>query len=206
MQKNIQIIPFMEDFKKEAKALKEQEQFNSLGHAQNALANQYGFKDYNAIKPHLIETNHKFNKLPKKIKEYKLSNGGLVINSGLWKTKDGYSTVGFHSTDSYISKIEIKKALLFIDSILQKRKTINRRGGTSYRLKHTAEAYIRHYNLFDNYYISNGAFIVALDIRGYTIKELYYDYEYSLNIHTNYKKMPADFYQQLENGKYNHTV
>ena len=61
MHKNTQIIPFMEDFKKEAKALKNQKQFNSLGHAQNALANQYGFKNYNSIKPRLIERNHIYN-------------------------------------------------------------------------------------------------------------------------------------------------
>lgn len=206
MLKNTQIIPLMEDFKKEAKVLKNKQKFDSLGQAQNLLANQYGYKDYNAIKPILVEKNHIFNKLPKKIKEYNLSNSGLVINSGLWKTKKGYSTCGFHSSNSYILKVEIKKALLFIDKILEKRQTINRQGGTSYGLKHQAEAYIRHYNLFDDYYISNGAFIVALDIRGYLITELYSNHEYSLNIQTNYKKISGDFYQQLNIGKYDDTI
>jgi len=204
---NTQELPYLETFKEEAKQIKVTSNFTSLGHAQNFLAQQYGFKDYNSIKVKLVEKNHKFNLLPNKINQYKLSHGGIVTNSGLWKSKDGYNTDGYHSTNSFINKIEIKKALFFIDSILEKRKTINHKDGSSYSLKHYAEKYIKHYNLFNgDYYISNGAFIVALDIREYSIKEStdsYYQTT-SLNILTNYKKIGkgaiANFYDLLHTG------
>jgi len=202
---NISKLPSLENFKQEAINLKNTQKFSSLGHAQNALAKSYGFCDYNAIKPQLIEINYILNRLPKKIKIYTLLNGSLVNNSGLYKTKDGYKTDAYHSEKSYINKIEIEKALLFIDDILEKRKTINHKGGTSYSLKHYAEAYFKHYDIFDNYYISNGAFIVALDIRNYTIYEELEGYIYNLNVYTNYKKL-GDFYTRLEKGDFDYTL
>lgn len=47
--------PTSKEFKSAAKELKLKDQHKSLGHAQNALAKEYGFKDYNAIRPHLLK-------------------------------------------------------------------------------------------------------------------------------------------------------
>lgn len=43
-------LPSLEEFKLQAKELKKSENFEKLGHAQNALAKKYGYKDYRAIK------------------------------------------------------------------------------------------------------------------------------------------------------------
>lgn len=45
-----QQLPSIEEFKLQAKELKKSQNFEKLGHAQNALAKQYGYKDYRAIK------------------------------------------------------------------------------------------------------------------------------------------------------------
>ena len=205
---NTQKLPYLETFKEEAKQIKITSNFPSLGHAQNFLAQQYGFKDYNSIKVKLVSKNHKFDALPNKINQYQLSYGGIVTKYGLWKTKDGYTISNHYSKDSFLIKKEIKKALFFIDSVLEKRKTINHKGSSSYGLKHYAEEYIKHYNLYNkDYYISNGAFIVALDIQGYTIKEIIepgYIGSNNLNILTNYKKIGkgaiANFHDLLHTG------
>lgn len=47
---NSQQLPSIEEFKQQAKELKKSQNFEKLGHAQNALAKQYGYKDYRAIK------------------------------------------------------------------------------------------------------------------------------------------------------------
>ncbi len=207
MSNHTQKLPSMEDFKKQAKVLKISNKFQKLGHAQNALAQKFGFKDFNAIKTKLVERDLLFNKLPNKIKTYKLSTGAIVNSQGLYKTKDGYSTSA-ESNNAYTPKKEVEKALHFIDNVMEKRKTINLRGSTSYGLKHHAEAYIKHYNLFleDSYYISNAAFIIALDIRNFEIKELCDEYgRYSLNIQTNYKSFKGNFYDKLRHGDFDYT-
>ena len=43
-------LPSLEEFKLQAKELKKSENYEKLGHAQNALAKKYGYKDYRAIK------------------------------------------------------------------------------------------------------------------------------------------------------------
>jgi len=205
---NNTILPSMEDFKVQAKKLKLTGNFEKLGHAQNELAKQYGFKDFNSIKVQLREEEPIFSKLPNKIRTYKLSTGAIVNSQGLYKTKEGYSTSAKGNND-YTPKIEIEKSLYFIDNVMQKRKTINIQGSTSYGLKHFTEEYIRHYNLFNNGdgYVSNAAFIIALDIRGYKIKELVDDGgRVSLNIKTNYKSFRGNFYDKLRYGDFDHTI
>lgn len=49
-----QSLPSLNEFKSEAKHLKKSESFKKLGHAQNTLAQKYGYKDFNAIRPALI--------------------------------------------------------------------------------------------------------------------------------------------------------
>lgn len=44
-------LPTLEEFKRRAKQKKEIGKFEKLGHAQNALAQEYGYKEYRAIKP-----------------------------------------------------------------------------------------------------------------------------------------------------------
>jgi hypothetical protein len=58
---------------------------------------------------------------------------------------------------------EISSARQFIRKVGRRRKTINRKLGTSYGLKHEAERYM-------GVYISNGAFIAAAHLEGYAIK------------------------------------
>ncbi|RXJ99508.1 hypothetical protein CRU98_05635 [Arcobacter sp. CECT 8986] len=199
------ILPSMEEFKLQAKKLKETQKIKSLGHAQNNLAIKYGYKDYNAIKPHLVEKDHLFNKLPTKINTYKLRNGGIVNAQGLYKSKDGFRTVADVSKN-HTPKEEIKRALYFIDHVLEKRKTINTKGSSSYGLKHHAEKYLNHFNIYDDYsYISNAAMIIALDIRGFDIKELWHEGICSLNIETNYKSFKGNFTDLLREGKFDYT-
>lgn len=45
-----QTLPSVVTFKRQAKELKISQNFKKLGHAQNALAQEYGYKDYRAIK------------------------------------------------------------------------------------------------------------------------------------------------------------
>ena len=47
---NTQQLPSIEEFKQQAKELKKSQNIEKLGHAQNALAKDYGYKDYRAIK------------------------------------------------------------------------------------------------------------------------------------------------------------
>ena len=47
---NTQHLPSIEEFKQQAKELKKSQNFEKLGHAQNTLAQKYGYKDYRAIK------------------------------------------------------------------------------------------------------------------------------------------------------------
>ena len=47
---NTQQLPSIEEFKQQAKELKKSQNFEKLGHAQNTLAKQYGYRDYRAIK------------------------------------------------------------------------------------------------------------------------------------------------------------
>lgn len=46
-------LPTLEEFKHLDKEKKKIDNFEFLGHAQNSLAKEYGYKDYNAIKPSL---------------------------------------------------------------------------------------------------------------------------------------------------------
>lgn len=206
MLNKTQKLPSMEEFKIESKQLKISKGFDKLGHAQNSLAQKYGFKDYNAIKPKLVQSEPIFNKLPNKITTHKLSTGAIVNSQGLYKTKYGFTTNATISK-SYIFKEEVEKALYFIDSVLEKRKSVNIQGLSSYGLKEYAENYIKHYRLFDrDYYISNGAFIVALDIRGYSIKESDGGEYFNKNIKTNYKNFKYNFNTMLSKGEFDYTL
>ena len=42
---NAQHLPSIEEFKQQARELKKSQNFEKLGHAQNALAKEYGYKD-----------------------------------------------------------------------------------------------------------------------------------------------------------------
>jgi hypothetical protein len=206
MLHNTKKLPSLEDFKTEAKQLKIAENIDKLGQAQNLLAKKYGFMDYNAIKPKLSSKDLSVSTLSKKITTYKISTGAIVNSQGLYKTKDGYVTYATVSKN-YIHKFEIEKALYFIDNILEQRKTINY-NSSSYGLKHYAEDFINHYKLFNrDSYISNGAFIIALDIRGYTIKESNQKgWNYSQNIYTNFKSFKGVFDQKLNNGDFDYIM
>ena len=54
---NAQHLPSIEEFKQQARELKKSQNFEKLGHAQNALAKEYGYKDYRAIKSTLKSDN-----------------------------------------------------------------------------------------------------------------------------------------------------
>lgn len=143
--------------------------------------------------PSKVANNWKLN-LQKNKFSYTLSTGDIVNTSGIYKTNKGFITdiVDIHSE---IEEIEIEKALIFIDKILEKRNYLNKYY-SSYTLKHLAENFSKHY-------ISNGAFIIALDIKKFKIGLIKEDStKYSLNIYTNYKTLPFDFEQKLKRNKY----
>ncbi len=64
---NSQQLPSIEEFKQQAKELKKSQNFEKLGHAQNALAKQYGYKDYRAIKSVLKSDEVQFSTQPQVI-------------------------------------------------------------------------------------------------------------------------------------------
>jgi hypothetical protein len=76
---------------------------------------------------------------------------------------------------------EISTARQFIREIGRRRKTTNRRLGTSYGLKHEAERYM-------GAYISNGAFIAAAYLEGYTIERDGPNACFSLSFTTEYRR------------------
>ena len=124
-----------------------------------------------------------------------LSTGAVVNLSGMFINSKGHKTSD--ATDSReFNMLQIEKAKLFIESIMDKRETINKKI-SSYSLKHRVEDFLYFYFKGENNYISNGEMIVALDSCGYKIKEI----SNSLNIHTNHKTL-KDFKSKLEKDEY----
>jgi len=84
------VFPTEKEFKIQAKKFKISGNFKSLGHAQNALANKYGYKDYNAIKPNLKkelmskkDNNKKYSLIPYQnhnLLSLLVSNYGSIFN------------------------------------------------------------------------------------------------------------------------------
>ena len=86
---NTQQLPSIEEFKQQAKELKKSQNFEKLGHAQNALAKDYGYKDYRAIKSVLKSDDVQFSTQPQVItaaefeqmmKEQIFSNNNPTVN------------------------------------------------------------------------------------------------------------------------------
>ena len=86
---NTQQLPSIEEFKQQAKELKKSQNFEKLGHAQNALAKKYGYKDYRAIKSVLKSDVQNNDKQPQiitaaqfeqMIKEQIFSNNNPTVN------------------------------------------------------------------------------------------------------------------------------
>lgn len=83
-------LPSLEEFKLQAKELKKSENFEKLGHAQNALAKKYGYKDYRAIKSVLKSDDVQNNDMQPQIltasqfeqmiKEQIFSNNNPIVN------------------------------------------------------------------------------------------------------------------------------
>lgn len=120
-----------------------------------------------------------------------LSTGAVVNASGIFINSKGHKTSD--ATDSSeFNMLQIEKAKLFIESIMDKRETINK-SVSSYSLKHRVEEFLYFYFKGENNYISNGEMIVALGNCGYKIKEI----PNSPNIHTNHKTL-KDFKSKLE--------
>ena len=87
---NAQHLPSIEEFKQQARELKKSQNFEKLGHAQNALAKEYGYKDYRAIKSTLKSDNVQNNDIQPQIitaaqfeqmmKEQIFSNNNPTVN------------------------------------------------------------------------------------------------------------------------------
>lgn len=128
-----------------------------------------------------------------------LSNGAVVNYSGLFISSNGKRTAAPTSKSSFDEE-QIKKAQCFVEVMLEKQKTINKRQGTSYTLKHRCEDFIRFYFPRTEAYISNGTFIYALDSLGFEIKEKRDSssrHGIGQNINTNYKTLKR-FNENLE--------
>ena len=87
---NTQQLASIEEFKQQAKELKKSQNIEKLGHAQNALAKEYGYKDYRAIKSTLKSDNVQNNDIQPQIitaaqfeqmmKEQIFSNNNPTVN------------------------------------------------------------------------------------------------------------------------------
>ncbi|MFA6137420.1 MAG: hypothetical protein WC667_04965 [Sulfurimonas sp.] len=180
-------LPTITEFKDIAKKNKNSGLFTILGHAQNALAKEYGFNDYNAIKPHL-----------KKEGVYnRLSNGVYKISANL--IIDKYGILPLNSKGEAIRRAiepieqeDIVKAQLYV-RLLKPLKNISRQT-SSYRIKHQAEEYLREHTTYKENpggaYVGNGVLIVTMLINGFKMKlaseypEMQ-GYEYSSNTYFN---------------------
>ena len=80
-----QSLPSLNEFKSEAKRLKKSESLKKLGHAQNALAQKYGYKDFNAIRPALIALEN-FKNADNKSFDKELPNEEIITVKQLRKT------------------------------------------------------------------------------------------------------------------------
>ena len=79
------------------------------------------------------------------------------------------------------ARFQISCARQFIREFARRRKTINRKLGTSYGLKHQAERYMGEY-------ISNGAFIAAACLEAYAIEREGPNACFSLGFTTEYRR------------------
>lgn len=130
-----------------------------------------------------------------------LKNGSVVNTSGLFISGTGERTSAIITENSLKLK-NIEKAKYFIESIMEKRQTINRAKGSTYTLKHRVEEFIYHYFQNKDAYLTNGEFIIALDQLDYELKEINDGYMgKSANMYTNYKTL-SNFSQRLENDEF----
>lgn len=133
-----------------------------------------------------------------------LSNYSIVNSSGLFISSDGIKTTA-NVTNNEINLNHVANAKLFINTILEKRERFNIVQGTSYLLSSYAESFIKHYFPKKDSYISNGAFILALDQLGFKIKERKDFQDISLNIYTNSKTI-KNFEKRLRIGEYDNNI
>lgn len=124
-----------------------------------------------------------------------LSTGAVVNISGIFINSKGDRLSNVVSDE--FNMLQIEKAKCFIESVMEKRETINKSDGTSYSLKHRVEEFLCFYFKDEDNYISNGEMIVALDSCGYKIKEI----PNSPIIYTNFKTL-KDFKAKLAKNEY----
>ena len=158
--------------------------------------------DYNDFQDALNNAQALNNIESKELNRYRtLKNGSVVNPSGLFISITGERTTAPISKNS-LKLNNIEKAKYFIESIMEKRKTINKTKGTTYTLKHRVEEFIYHYFENKDAYLTNGEFIIALDQLDYELKEINDDYTgKSINMYTNYKTL-SNFSQRLENDEF----
>lgn len=131
-------------------------------------------------------------KITNKNKYITLSTGAVVDVSGLFINSIG-NRLSSDAVTNELNILQIEKAKGFVESVMEKRATINKSVGTSYSLKHRVEDFLNFYFKDENNYISNGEMIVALDSCGYKIKEI----PSNTNIYTNCKTL-KDFKAKKE--------
>jgi hypothetical protein len=141
------------------------------------------------------------------------NKGVFVIKKGVFIDRNGFRHYSQKEDNNLgISKfedfLEIQKALLFLEKTksIKKRKTFNNIS-SSYGFKHKAEEFLRKKHLFDDCYISNGAFIIAMYKNGFDIK---IDIEYykkmgfhSFNVYFNVSFSRGIFNNELITSKTN---
>lgn len=125
---------------------------------------------------------------------YRTLNTGAVINYSGIVIKSNGKMLDTPLNESEFDLTQIKRVKAFIEIFLKKRKTINRRNGSSYSLKHKIEKFLYHYYPKEYNYISNGTMIAALDEFGFKIQEQ----KDGPNIYINHETL-KDFDNKLQN-------
>jgi hypothetical protein len=120
-----------------------------------------------------------------------LKNGAVINTIGLLINSSGIITYHNDATSSFFKYDELVLFQFHIKNIIEKRKNINYKIGSSYTLKSKIEDHFKTTKSpAKDLYLSNGALIVILDRLGFKIKEdrnSNYINDFSINIHTNCK-------------------
>lgn len=165
----MKIIPTIQQFKILAKEMKVNLAFKKLGHAQNALAIEYGYNDYNAIKPYLKEE-AKYNQFHNGV--YRISKNLIIDAYGLLLINSQGKPTSSDRAITLVQQADINKTNIYVKQ-LKSLKGISTKY-SSYVLKDNAEAYLRKHTSYSNNkgnpYVGNGVFIISMLLNGFKMK------------------------------------
>ena len=135
-------------------------------------------------------------------KTFELEDGTIIYHEGVLPEQD-YVLLNSIDEDDIICAEQIKRALIFIDEVLEEKESANYQQ-FSKELKNCAEKYLLHKKYFDHrdFYISNGSFIIALNFAGFETIKMKSDKGFQHNVRTNHKLL-KNFEYNLYKRTYN---